>query len=322
MSPYPSTQADGLSFERDIQPLSKRLFANTFGRMNARNAAASFEEGNARLVDAFAQRSQIKSIEDQQRENQMQYNTAVFSLEHAREKARQERENLTQALPLQDQLIKTLNDPTLDNPTKKRVIGTLGVTYGSNPNAAVLLNAARSGVADEEKKKFTVGRFLESTQGRGAGYLKELQAQLKRPLEEDEEIPYVDAYAWVVKDQKDEAATKYDRSKKDDLEKEEYEGALKALEHGATKIKWAKDLSGTMDSDTLATPADEQILDATIALFASPEERAAAKTPRQKQALVSTMYAKRLSGAANLPMRTPLPSQRTTTRNAMTGTPE
>lgn len=270
------------------------------------------------LMSAFEQQSKIQNIEDQKRQNKMQYDTAVFSLEAAREKARQEREDMTQSLPLQDELTKTLNDTTLDSSTKKRIMANAAISYGANRNTPFLVNAALSGVANEEKKKFTVGRFLDSTGQQGAGYIKELQDKLKRPLDEDEEISRVDSYSWLNENQKKEATSKYNLARKEERENEEREGILKTLEYGANKLKWAKSPTSPMDSDTLANPADEQSLDVAIDVFARDEEKAAAKTQRQKQALVNLIYNERNVNIAKRPMRKPLPSQREATASSMT----
>lgn len=322
--PPEDLRGPGLSFERDIQPLSKRYFAQTFGRMrNPLHAAAAFASADAGLKQAYVQNAQIREMDEQSRGRRANYETAVFALESARDKARKDRDLLSSLAPLQAELDGALNNPDLDLASRKKLIGGIGIKYGGlsadSPAAANMINSARFGLADEDKKKHTVSKFLESTQGQGVGYLQELEKRLGRPLVEDEEVPYVDSYAWLEKHKASTYASKEGREAADASAKEDRANIEKALDY-TKDIKFAKDpLDTNKVTDNLADPADEAVLDTLIDRFAFPEEKKAATSARAKHELAKRIRIDRLTNPANRPLRAAPASTRSTVSAGMLG---
>lgn len=306
-------QGEGLSFERDIQPLSQRIFKGTFGAMrNQRQAAAAYDKATSGLKAAYVQNAQIRALDEQSRNRRIDYETAVYSLESARDKARREREMLTNLAPLQSELDSVLGLPDADEQRKE--LGRLGVRYAgvlaTNPAANAAYNAARTGVVDKEKE-YTVGHFMQAN-GPSA-YLKDVEKRLGRPLTATDPLSITEAAEWIEKDRLSDAEAKAKQAARAKEVEEDARNKEKALD-SVTSIKFAKDpMDDTKTLDTLANPSEEGVLDSIIDSFAFPEEKKAAITARDKYALAAKIRLDRLKDRASRPLRPPPVDTRTGT---------
>lgn len=305
--PPADLQGEGLSFERDIQPLARRYFQGTFGAMrNPRQAAAAYDKASAGLKTAYVQNAQIRAIDEQSRNRRIDYETAVYSLESAREKARKEREMLTNLAPLQSELDSVLGLPDADDQRKE--LGRLGIRYAgvlaTNPAANAAFNSARTGVVDKDKQ-YTVGHFMQANGP--SSYLKEVEGRLGRKLNATDPLDITEAFDRIEKDRLTDAATKANNAARIKEVEDDRQNLEKALDY-TDKIKFAKDpMDDTKTLDTLADPADEGVLDTLIARFATPEEQKAATTVRAKAALAKRIKTDRLTDRARRPLK-PLPA--------------
>ena len=302
--PPADLQGEGLSFERDIQPLSKKYFSQAFGRIrNPHRAAAVFAQANAGLKSAYVGNAQIREMDEQSRNRRIQYESSVYALESAREKARKEREMLTNLGPLQSELDSVLGLPDADEQRKE--LGRLGIRYAgvlaANPAANAAFNAARTGVVDKDKQ-YTVGHFM--TAGGPSAYLKEVEGRLGRKLAVTDPLDIGEAYDRIEKDRLTNAETKAKEVARRKAVEEDAAGIEKALDY-TDKIKFLKDKTQDLETDNL-DPADEGVLDTVITRFASPEEQKAATTARAKAALVKKIKTERLMDKARRPLK-PLP---------------
>lgn len=301
--PPADLQGEGLSFERDIQPLSKKYFAQAFGSIrNPHRAAAVFAQANAGLKGAYAGNAQIREMDEQSRNRRIQYESAVYALESAREKARKEREMLTSLAPLQSELDSVLGLPDADEQRKE--LGRLGIRYAgvlaTNPAANAAFNSARTGVV--EKKNYTVAHFMQEN-GPGS-YLKEMEGRLGRKLSPDDPLDITEAYDRIEKYRLTEAETRAKEIARRKAVEDDAAGIEKALDY-ADKIKFLKDKAQDIETGNL-DPADEGVLDMIITRFASPEEQKAATTARAKAALTKKIKNERLIDKARRPLK-PLP---------------
>ena len=304
--PPADLQGEGLSFERDIQPLSKKYFSQAFGSIrNPHRAAAVFAQANAGLKSAYVGNAQIRALDEQSRNRRVQYESSVYALESAREKARKEREMLTNLGPLQSELDSVLGLPDADEQRKE--LGRLGIRHAgllaNNPAANAAFNAARTGVVDREKG-FTVGHFMNA--GGPSAYLKEVEGRLGRKLTATDTLDIGEAYDRIEKGRLTNAETKANEVALRRAEADAESNREKALDY-ADKIKFAKDpMDDTKTLDTLAEPGDEGVLDTILRDFAFPEELRTATTVRDKLALAKKIRQDRLIDKARRPLK-PLP---------------
>lgn len=309
------------SFERDVQPLTKRYFRAAFGSgVDPVKAAEIYQRAAQGAKQSYVQNTQIRGLDEQSRNRRVDYEKSVFALASARDTARRERENMTRLLPLQDTLTGILNDPNKDNNTRRLEIGVLAVRHGTDPAALKVLDAARYGAEQRESSKLTAGKFVEL--GGSAGQLKEYQDRLGRPLGLDEELP--DAVGWLSKiDQRKDSLAK-DKAKEaaEKKERETFEvNADKALQFAP---KWKPHESGTGLSGDLLRPEDEEVLDGVLLMFAAPEELLKANSPAAKYALIERIRRERLLNPGSRPVNIPAArrSTRDTIRGGMLGPPK
>jgi hypothetical protein len=304
--PPADLQGEGLSFERDIQPLSKKYFSQAFGSIrNPHRAAAVFAQANAGLKSAYVGNAQIRALDEQSRNRRVQYESTVYALESAREKARKEREMLTNLGPLQSELDSVLGLPDADEQRKE--LGRLGIRHAgllaNNPAANAAFNAARTGVVDREKG-FTVANFV-NVRGPSA-YLKEVERRLGRKLTATDPLDITEAAEWIEKDRLTDAETKAKEIARRKAEADAESNREKALDY-VDKIKLAKDpMDDTKTLDTLAEPGGEGVLDTILRDFAFPEELRTATTVRDKLALAKKIRQDRLIDKNRRPLK-PLP---------------
>ena len=192
MEPTPTTNSEPLgagsnfTYEADIVPLKQKYFKEVFNNPNItpRTAAA--------LSSAFSASVDSQADKDQQlRARDLQYKTAVFTLDQEREKAARERRNLQDLAPLQSAL-ETALDPSIAPEDQQRAVGRLGIQFagliGASPAAAAAYGAAKGGIVDATKPKTTAGAFISA--GGSNDYLKAYEAQTGTPLEADTELPF------------------------------------------------------------------------------------------------------------------------------------
>jgi hypothetical protein len=303
--PPEDLRGPGLSFERDIQPLSKKYFARAFGSIrNPHRAAAAFAEADAGLKGAYVQNAQIRALDEQSRARRIGYETAVYTLESARDKARKEREMLANLAPLQSELDSVLNNPNLDTDGQHRVLGQLGIRYAgvlaTNPAANAAFRAAQSGVRDSEKR-FTAAHYLNA--GGPPEYLKELEDRWGRSLTAADELPFTEAAERIQAGRLSTAELRAKRSADAKALDRRESGREKALD-SVERIRWAKDpMDPAKTLDVLADPGDELVLDSIIDDFAFPEEKKKVTTLRDKHALAKRIRSERLADPDRRPLR-------------------
>jgi len=313
-------QGEGLSFERDIQPLSKRFFAMSYGRIRNPNAAASaFSEADTQLKNAYLQNAQIRAVDEQSRNRRVEYESAVFALESARDKARKERELLTNLAPLQGELDSILSDPAKDHNTKQTLLSKLAIQnaglISTQPAAAAAFNAARSGLVKDDSQ-VTVASYLNS--GRGSSkFLSEYNEEFKlangRDLQASDPLPPVRAFKAAEDDRVAYTKAKADEEERIKRDKERRANMGRALEY-SDKIKFAKDPNdSTKTLDVLEKSNDAAVLDTILTNFATPEEIKQATTLRAKADLAARIRIEQLARPESRPLRELPPDTKTVT---------
>lgn len=268
-----------ISYERDFAPLARRFFQQTYGSgMSPRAAAESFGESVGALQSAYVNRMQIRALDEQSRNRRVQYDSAVFALESARDKARKERELISGLTPLQMELDPIVNNPGVSAAERRRQLGVIGVRnaalIGSNDLARVAYEAASRGITEESRSKLTVKDFLSTSGGQGAKYLTNYEKEIGRPLTTEDEIPVTKAASWLseIENKRVSDVQRNRQALKDASERNKrLSGLLGRVSR--VQLEVPESLTGTTPQPVkFKDPSDEAYVDSVIQLFATPEE--------------------------------------------------
>jgi len=285
----PELQGPGLSFERDIQPLSKRMFRQAFSTIrNPLTAAAAFADSSAGLKQAYVQNAQIRALDEASNTRRIQYESAVFSLESARDKARKDREMLSSFAPIQAELSAVMDDPSLTTDQRTKAVGSLAIQHAgslsTNPAVATAFSYARNSIT-EDKKKFTAYQYMAG--GGDAGFLVEMEKRLGRPLTPDDTIPLTEAAVWSENSRTNKATAKLKLEKEEKAAEDDRQN-LTHLIRGVSSVRIkdtpvydAKAGEGPPDIE-FENPASGVELGVLIDRFGTPTEIAEAKKSRRQ----------------------------------------
>lgn len=308
--PPEELKGPGISFERDIQPLSRRMFGMTFGRIkNPRMAAESFAEANSTLQNAYMRNAQIRDADAQLRERRIRYETAVFSLASARDAARKERERMQSLIPLQNELSSIVGDPATDQETKQVALSQFAIrnaqSLATDPAAATAFSAAQKGLT-KDQTQLTVASYLNSGRG-SAKFLSDYNEEFKRlngrDLEAADPIPAVRAFTASEEERKGAAQERLREEQRIEKEKRDQANMEKVLDSVHT-IKMKQD-TDTGAPPALANPSDEAYLTSVIERFATPDEKKTATDLNSRLQLAKTIRSDYYSGKRSF---TPAPA--------------
>jgi hypothetical protein len=264
---------ESVSYERDFAPLAQRYFQMTFGKGMKPNAAyAAFAPADAMLKSAYAEKSQMRALDEQSRNRRIQYETSVFALESARNKAREERDMMDGLGPIQ----------------RRRALGAFGVknaaVLGTNKLADGMYRSALNSAVDEkeDQSKYTVKDWYVASRGMGDGYLKEVETRLGRPLEMDDELPLGEVMPRLS------ALNKKLAEDKDKADRDEKSTAFrdKQREETFSRVNRIELVPGESIADektgklvkapsTLKDSSDDIVIDSIVTFAGTPEERTA-----------------------------------------------
>lgn len=269
---------DPLSYERDIAPLQQRFFQGVMGSAGIRPelAAKMSLQFSSAANGVLEQAQKLTDFEDVRRNRQLQYESALFSLDREREKAARERSMLTSLAPFQAELDNILNgDEEEDYYSKQRKLGSLGVQYAPlfavNPAAETAYRAAQTGIVRPPKPDLTAAAYVR--EGGHYGFLQDYGKSLGRPIRPDEPIPF-DVFNRGVELSKAEAWRQKETERQREKDEAAQEANTKELVGFVSKAKTAEDkLTGKVDPTKFEGAMDAAAVDGLIASFGTPEER-------------------------------------------------
>ena len=293
-----------LSYERDIAPLQQKFFRSVVGNPRIRpevagNMSLQFSAG---LGEQLAQQQKRAEFEDVRRSRQLQYDTALFSLDREREKAARERNMLTSLAPLQAELDNVLSDPNTDYYAKQRSLGQIGVKHAPlfavNQAADTAFRAAQTGLVREPKPDLTAASY--ATSGGHYGYLKDYEKKIGRPLQPEDQLP-LSVFAEGLEATRTgvgiSAAKMRSIAAADELRQRKADSLIGLV----TKAKPAEPdkLTGKSNPNALDSPMSLAAVDGLIATYGTPAERraAAAQNAAQRMELAQKMSTELLTGA-------------------------
>lgn len=278
-SAEPLGAGSNFTYESDIVPLKKQFFQRV---MKDRNLTPEFA---ASISSQFSGALKEQADKDLQlRARDLQYKSSLFTLDREREKAARERRNLQDMAPFQAALDAAISDPSRPPNERQYDVGRLGVQFaglmGESPAATAAYRSALGSIAEPTKPKITAASFLN--QGGSYDFLKQYGEDQGIEIDSTTEIPFqVFATGLDITRKASEAGK--------DME-EEFDRRRKEINDRAKEIATAVEKADLMLSkDDLLDPTkrnpnlfdsvtSEAVVDETISMFGSPEERKQAET--------------------------------------------
>jgi len=287
----------------------------THGRIsNPRMAAAAFNQANSHLQQSYVLASQVQEIEGRKQQRAVEYETAKYALESARDSARKKRDIFAGLVPVQAELESILTDETIDAEMQHRKLVRLSVKYmgeaQTNPAVASALNntiqASQFGVQQQGRtnSKYTVGKFME--QGGPPELLEKYAKGLGRPLSLEDELPAVDSFKAVT-----EYKQKLFRSKREEEAEQKQEAkaesTLTAAVSEISRISLVEPdpASGdTRKGPQFKNPMHEAHLDVVVGLVGTGVEQAAyaEASPAEKMAIAGKVAKEFLTNRKSRPL--------------------
>jgi hypothetical protein len=191
------TTMEQTPYERDYLPAQRTYFKELMGdpKMNPTLAANLMSQDTAMSQKAYIQRTAVEQAGMDIKARQMQFESAKFTLDQAREEAARKRDMFTGLSQLQSELNPIMSDPNLDSSQKKQAYGQLGVKYAGqaavNPAIANALNAANSSLTTQQKDRVTKLDYFNA--GAHPDTLAAYEKSIGRSLSANEDVP-IDVY--------------------------------------------------------------------------------------------------------------------------------
>lgn len=271
-----NSQSSGLSYEDDIAPLKQRFFQRAFSdpRLVASGAAARSSLGVSKSLDESYKDSRgLLDMQDVSNQRKVQFETSVFELERAREKANRERTMMTDLKPVSDILSGIAGDPNLDS-TQRKAIGnqyamTIADKIAINPAIASAVDSFNRSISSEQSDRVTAMDYLRT--GADPAILKAYEQTTGKPLGANDQIP-VGIVATGVQSASDKKAKS---SQFADAEQRQYD-RTKAMMDSVDKAGLFKNELKEEDPTKFDSAQAEMDIMGTISAFGTPEQRQAA----------------------------------------------
>lgn len=288
-APTTSPVTGGLSYETDIAPLKQRYFQSVFNdpRLARSNAPAQLSTELSRTLDeSYKQQRGLFDMDQVAKQRQIQYESSVFELERAREKANRERTMMQDLKPVSDILSGIVNNPDLDPLQKKAELGKASISFAgqatTNPAIANAIDYANRSIVADQENHITPIRYLEK--GADPDILNSYEATLGRPLGENEKLPF-NIYSKGLT----EAARKERQAREgvrigSEREQRQYERA-KSIMSNIDSAKLFTDELKQEDPTRFADTQSELNVSGAIAAFGTPEQIKEAQKANAKRKL-------------------------------------
>ena len=233
-------------------------------------------QSNTQLAQkSFMQRAELEKAGMDIKARQMQFETAKFTLEEAREGAARKRNMFGELSKLQEELNPVMKDTTLDSVAKKDIYGQLAVKYAGvaavNPAVANALNAANSSLSAQTKDRVTKLDYFNA--GADPRYLAAYEGEIGRSLGANEDVP-VDIYGaglYSGKQAKEQEELK-SRIAYDAMQKQ-YAGLNKVLDVAIEGKLVKNPMDPSKPSNEFEKPATKEAISVLVNQFGTPEEQ-------------------------------------------------
>lgn len=266
----------GLSFERDIAPLQKKFFSKVTANRNIRPEVADqlSMQFASNLGSIYETSRKAAEAEQASKMRQLQYESALFTLDREREKAQRERNMLSSLIPLQQELDRVISDPNTDKYTKQQELGRIGVKNAQllamNPAAETAVRSATMSLTERPREGFTTEEYLRS--GGQYKYLKDFEKTLGRSIETTDVLPTSVAMTGLESSKMDIL-----RSEEAKKQAEESTKLMREREKGlvdlTTKAKTGVNPITKKELNEFDSPISQAAVAETVNIFGYPEEQ-------------------------------------------------
>jgi len=271
--------ADSVTYEKDYLPAQRSYFKELSQdpSLSPLMRTRLLQTGTQLAQKSFMQRAELDKTGMDIKQRQIQFDTAKFSLDQAREDAARKRNMFGELAKLQEQLLPVLKDSTLDFNDKKSLLGQKGVEWAGiaalNPAVANALNSANASLSAQPKNRVTKLDYFNK--GADPKFLADYETSIGRSLGADEEVP-IDIYGpalYAASEQKkqEELKTRIDYNRAQD-EAQARQAGINKLVGVALKAKLAKPTMG-QPSTEFDEPASKAALTTLTEQFGTPEEK-------------------------------------------------
>jgi hypothetical protein len=223
------------------------------------------------------QRAAVEQAGMDIKSRQMQFETARFTLDQAREEAARKRNMFSDLAKLNEEILPLMQDPTIDNVTRKNIYSQISVKNSAlaaiNPAVANALNAMNSSISASTQQKDRVTKFDYINNNADLGMLKAYEDKLGKTLGADDEVPIDLLAAGRAKAALDKEERDAERKSLGDREQAQQEGA-KELAKTVLAGKLIKPLLGTAEAPIeFELPATKEALPILVSQYGTPEEQ-------------------------------------------------
>jgi hypothetical protein len=264
-------------YEKDFLPTQQKYFKSLSQDpklnplLRAQLAKSNIESAQRTYMD----RANVEQAGMDIKSRQMQFETAKFTLEQAREEAARKRNMFGGLSKLQEELNPVMKDTTLDSATKKDIYGQLGVKYAGeaavNPAVANALSAANSSLSAQPKDRITKLDYFNN--GADPKYLAAYEGELGRSLEANEDVP-IDIYgAGLYSGKKLKEQMEQDSRYEQNRFQQQYAGLNKVLDVAIEGKLLKNPLDPLKPSNEFEKPATKEAVTVLVNQFGTPEEQ-------------------------------------------------
>lgn len=264
-------------YERDFLPTQRRFFKELAAnpKISPRLATGILEESRLDAQRGMMQRAAVEQAGMDIKSRQMQFESAKFTLDQAREEAARKRDMFTGLSQLQSELNPIMSDPNLDSSQKKQAYGQLGVKYAGqaalNPAIANALNAASSSLTNQPKDRVSKLDYFNA--GADPNVLSQYESTLGRSLGANEDVP-VDIYGAGLYAGKQLRTAQEIQTRLGTEALQQKQAGLNTVLDTVIKGKLEKNPMDPMKpSNVFDSPATEQAALETVTQFGTPEEQ-------------------------------------------------
>jgi hypothetical protein len=307
-----------LSYERDIAPLKKQFFQQMFSDPRMSEAAKQRASSRYSAVVDRAYGDVRKPISDERAEEQtsrlrdMQYKSAVFSLQQNRDEAARKKQDLSVLAPITLELDSIISNPNLSDGDKQRELARSALRNSSllsdYPSIGAAYTSARSGIVrDERKDQFTVGSAM--AKGFDMEELVKEAEKAGKPFNPSDFNAQVDPYLFnkvAIRQQRAAGEAEYNRSKQDKADVRAEAARERALKR-FSDIQFQDPMESVdADPNKFKDPASTQAAKGIIISYGTPEDRdkyAKAKTDAERYVIADEVTTRMLTTTSGGPSK-------------------
>lgn len=273
--------ADSVTYEKDYLPAQRSYFKELSQdpSLSPLMRTRLLQTGTQLAQKSFMQRAELDKTGMDIKQRQIQFDTAKFSLDQAREEAARKRNMFGELIKLQEQILPVMKDSTLDSADKKNFFAQKGVEWAGiaalNPAVANALNSANASLSTQPKDRVTKLDYIN--RGADPKFLADYETSIGRSLGANEDVP-IDVYgpalyASVEQKKQEELKTRAEYNRAQEEMQAKQAGLNKLVDMALESTLEKPPLGQTTPSNAFVKPASKAALATLTEQFGTPEEK-------------------------------------------------